>query len=283
MSVSIPLQHVHIGTSGWAYDHWQRFYPPDVTASGRFTYYTRVFEAVEVNTTFYGLPKAATVRQWRTTAPSGFRFSIKASRYLTHLKRLRQPRDPLRRLQRAIAPLGRSMAVILFQLPPRFSCDLERLEEFLAEFRHVFGNTPIAVEFRDASWYTPTVNRLLARYKAAFCISHLAGALTPLTVTTGMVYIRLHGPAGKYAGRYDDATLRTWARRIRSWSRSGKTVFCFFDNDEKAFAAQDAQRLAALCGLTRHPGAIVQMAGEHGHGINHTTQSVLPNPPDGKG
>lgn len=234
-------RRIHVGTSGWSYDHWQgRFYPPGLAANQRLAYYQEHFRTVEINSSFYSLPSAASLRHWYDSVADDFIFSVKASRYITHMKKLRDPRKTLKMLMSRVQVLHHKLGPILFQLPPRWHINVERLAAFLKmlprEHRY-------AVEFRDPSWFSPQIYELLAESSVAFCIFDLDRKLSPLQVTTDFVYIRLHGPLGPYQGRYDDRTLKRWAAAIKQWREQGREVYCYFDNDEAAYAVRDASRL----------------------------------------
>ena len=233
---------VRIGTSGWVYDHWKgRFYPEEVRAEDRLLYYASRFDTVELNNSFYGLPKPKTLRHWRKTVPKDFLFAAKASRYITHQKKLHVEKASLAKFFGAMKSLGPKLGPVLFQLPPFWKCNAERLATFLEQlppgFRYTF-------EFRNPTWWNEEVYRLLARHRIALCIFDLKGKVSPVETTADFVYVRLHGPArAAYRGRYPAATLRRWAKRIVEWRKARKKVYFYFDNDEKAFAAADALRL----------------------------------------
>jgi uncharacterized protein YecE (DUF72 family) len=235
---------IRIGTSGWSYDHWLgTFYPQGTRPQDRLAVYAARFDSVEINRTFYKLPAPATMAAWRAQAPPDFVFAAKASRYLTHRKKLKDPEEPIGRLLGCVEALAAKLGPVLFQLPPRWRADPDRLERFLAQLpdKHRY-----ALEFRDPSWHDDRILALLAKRGAAFCIVDLAGKRSPVEVTAGFVYIRLHGPGGPYQGSYDGRTLSGWARRILGWSEAGRDVYCYFDNDEKAYAPHDALRLKAM-------------------------------------
>lgn len=237
---------IHIGTSGWHYEHWKGvFYPEGVSGDGLLGYYTGKFHTVELNNTFYQLPRETTLRHWRDMAPVGFIFSVKASRYITHMKKLKDPEEPLSNFLGRIEALGDRLGPILFQLPPRWRSNPERLSSFLKILPEGFR---YAFEFRDPSWFKGEVYAMLREHGAAFCIFDLAGMLSPRETTAEFVYVRLHGPAGAYQGQYDDATLADWAGTFSRWSKKGHEVFCYFDNDEAGYAARDALRLRELTG-----------------------------------
>jgi len=235
---------IYIGTSGWHYDHWRGlFYPGDMTAEGFLEYYAERFHTVEINNTFYRMPEKKTLTEWRDTTPRSFLFAVKGSRYITHMKKLKDAKKPLADFLGRISVLDDKLGPILFQLPPRWKANVERLREFLDLLP---GDRRFAFEFRDPGWFTQEVYSALLEAGAAFCVYHLAGLISPMEITAGFVYIRLHGPAGVYQGRYSDADLASWAERIAMWGNSGKDVYCYFDNDEAGYAAQDAARLRGM-------------------------------------
>ena len=236
----------HVGTSGWSYDHWHGpFYPPELRPGDRLAHYARHFASVEVNGTFYRLPGMAAVRQWVDDTPDGFVFSVKASRFITHMKKLKDPEASLPPFLDCIGGLGNKLGPVLFQLPPRWRVNLARLDAFLVALpnglRTVF-------EFRDPSWLDDAVLTALAGHGAGFCIFDLAGTRTPAHVTAAFVYIRLHGPGGAYQGRYGHRRLAAWAADIDGWISEGRDVYCYFDNDEAGHAVADARTLAHLVG-----------------------------------
>ncbi|HEX22045.1 MAG TPA: DUF72 domain-containing protein [Chromatiales bacterium] len=234
----------HVGTSGWAYPHWKGpFYPEDLPDRERLAYYARHFSCVEINNSFYRLPSEHNLASWRDSTPADFLFAVKASRYLTHMKKLKNPQAGLDTFFQRIDLLGDKLGPVLFQLPPRWRCNPGRLEAFL---RILCGTHRHAFEFRDTSWINDAVLALLEQYGAAFCIYDLAGYRTPLHLTADFVYVRLHGPGDAYQGSYDERTLSDWAARIREWQASGLDVHCYFDNDQAGYAVDNARNLQAL-------------------------------------
>lgn len=233
---------IRIGTSGWSYRHWVGpFYPEGTPAKGYLDHYIQHFATTELNNTFYSLPKPKTLAGWRDAVPEDFDFACKASRYITHMKKLKDPADSTKRFFETVDVLGDKLGPILFQLPPSWGVDLERLGSFLAALP---GGRRYTFEFRDESWLTPAVYDLLSKHDAALCIYHLEGFLSPKEVTAGFVYVRLHGPEEEaYRGSYGDAALAGWARRLAEWSGAGRDVYCYFDNDEAGYAPNDALRL----------------------------------------
>ncbi len=237
---------VHIGTSGWHYKHWRGpFYPQDLPPAGFLKFYARRFGTVEINNTFYRLPEEKALSAWRETVPADFIFAVKASRFITHIKKLIDPEPSAARFLARVEVLGKNLGPVLFQLPPGLKCNPERLRRFLEDIpkRH-----PYAFEFRDPGWFDDRIYKILEEHGAAFCIYELAGRTAPQIVTSQLVYIRLHGPAGPYQGQYSDEALSAWSRSISSWRREGRDVYCYFDNDQAGYAAQDARRLQEMCG-----------------------------------
>lgn len=238
------MAHINIGTSGWHYGHWVGpFYPHGLTSDHFLHYYAKSFNAVEINNTFYRLPKPEVIKRWREQAPQGFIFSCKASRYITHMKKLREPGGSTKRFLDTIGQLGAKLGPILFQLPPHWRMDLKRLTEFLdvlpKRYRYTF-------EFRDKSWLDKRTYEVLARHNVACCFYDLNGDQSPFEITANFVYVRLHGPADRYQGSYCDKTLEGWAQRILTWRSDGREVYCFFDNDEKGYAPKNARQLGNL-------------------------------------
>jgi uncharacterized protein YecE (DUF72 family) len=234
-----------IGTSGYHYKHWVGpFYPPKTPPSKMLECYVRHFDTLELNNSFYRLPTIAAFESWRDATPKNFVFAVKASRFITHNKKLKDPENALDNILPRAEHLGRKLGPVLFQLPPKWKVNLERLEGLLQilprDHRYAF-------EFRETSWMTPEVNRLLRHYNAAFCIYELAGYHSPFDITADFTYLRLHGPgAGKYQGSYSHAQLRAWAKRIEEWTRKLKAIYVYFDNDQAGYAAQNALELKQL-------------------------------------
>lgn len=238
------MGEVWIGTSGWHYKHWLgNFYPPKLPASQMLAHYIQHFDTVELNNSFYKLPARTSLENWRDSTPPNFHFAVKGSRFLTHMKKLSNAEDGLKRFLDAVDVLEPKLGPILFQLPPFWEVNLDRLATFLAilpPYRRW------AFEFRNATWNNRETYNLLSRYNAAYCIFDLAGFLSPLQLTADFSYIRLHGPGGKYQGTYSDETLQFWASNIKEWSQRLAAVYVYFDNDDSGFAARDALRLKAL-------------------------------------
>jgi uncharacterized protein YecE (DUF72 family) len=239
--MNLKSSPVYIGTSGWHYEHWREvFYPKKTANKDFFAHYKTVFNTVEINNTFYRLPEKETLEKWRVEAPRGFIFSVKASRYITHMKKLKEPEASVETFFERIESLGEAQGPILFQLPPRWNVNVSRLEAFLSALP---PNFQYAFEFRDARWFTGAVYQTLHDHNAALCLYAMGDYTSPKEVTADFVYVRLHGPEGEYGGSYSKAELSGWAGAFSTWSRGGRTIYCYFDNDESGFAAADASTL----------------------------------------
>ncbi|WP_455381504.1 DUF72 domain-containing protein [Salinispira pacifica] len=242
------MGQVRIGTSGWNYDHWKaEFYPEQLPRREWLRYYADRFDTVEVNNSFYHLPAESTIRSWVDTVPDHFLFSVKASRYITHMKKLKDGAQTTEALYDRLRAFGGRMGPLLIQLPPRWRCNASRLTEFLEAQSGREGRPDrMTFEFRDHSWFNDEILGILERYGAAFCIYDLAGFASPREVTADFVYIRLHGPGDAYQGRYGRDGLQSWAGEIGSWIGEGLDVYCYFDNDQAGYAAADAAELSRL-------------------------------------
>jgi uncharacterized protein YecE (DUF72 family) len=235
---------IYIGTSGWSYKHWMgTFYPPGTKQKDRFPYYQKFFKTVELNSPFYHLPPRQTFEKWKEDVPNDFIYAVKASRFITHMKKLNDAGDSLTRLLDNASGLDEKLSIILFQLPPKWEINVERFRTFLEKLPK--GNR-YTFEFRDQTWYHHKVYSLLREFNCAFCIYELAGHISPIEVTANYVYVRLHGPGDKYQGSYTDEVLAEWAGRCKDWSDSGKDVYVYFDNDQEGFAAFNAIKLQEM-------------------------------------
>ena len=208
--------------------------------------YAQEFATVEVNTTFYGLPKPETVAAWRQAVPAGFVFSVKASGYLTHRKKLKDAKQATARFFDALRPLGPTLGPVLFQLPPRWRANAARLDSFLQSLP---AACRVTFEFRDRSWFVPAIAEILSRHGAACCWHDFGGQAWPKRRTAPFIYIRLHGPQESYSGRYGAETLDRWAERIRDVQKQGAAVWCYFNNDSRGAAVLDARALRARLGI----------------------------------
>jgi uncharacterized protein YecE (DUF72 family) len=236
---------VLIGTSGWHYDSWRGpFFPKGLPLKEQLRYYGSQFPTTELNGVFYRTPSQAAVRDWKQQTGREFVFSWKASRFITHWKRLSDNSvNSLELLDERLSLLGSKAGPVLFQLPPNFPANADRLASF---FKLLPERRRYCFEFRHPSWYSPPILRLLADRNISLCISDHHDAPAPWKRTADFVYIRGHGPGGRYRGHYSRATLGQWARRIRSWKRQNCDVYVYFDNDQKSAAPADASKLIQL-------------------------------------
>jgi uncharacterized protein YecE (DUF72 family) len=232
-----------IGCSGWQYRHWRgSFYPPELSQTRWFAHYALHFDTVEINNTFYRLPEAATFENWRERAPLHFLYSVKASRFLTHMKKLKDPHDPLVRLFDRAKHLGPHLGPVLYQLPPHWPVDLDRLRNFLQDLRSVWPDRIHAIEFRDPSWYDDRVLALLDRYQVTLCLHDMKGSATDRIAIGPFVYVRFHG-VEQYGGAYGDYQLDAWSDWLAARVASGVDVYAYFNNDIGGHAPRDAIRL----------------------------------------
>lgn len=249
---SVVKGRMFVGTSGWHYAHWRGpFYPPDLPPAKFLEFYRRHLASVEINNSFYKLPEKTALAQWRRSVPEGFVFAVKASRFITHMKKLKDPETAFEKFFERIKVLEDKLGPVLLQLPPRWSPHPERLDAFLSSLPR---GLRCAFEFRDPSWFIPEVDEVLRRRRAAFCIYEFERRTSPLTITADFVYVRLHGPDGRYQGLYGESGLRPWAERCREWARSELDVYCYFDNDQAGYAVRDAILLDGMLRAVRTAG-----------------------------
>lgn len=233
--------HVHIGTSGWHYRHWVgNFYPPRFAPAKMFAWYAREFHTVEITNSFYRLPQEKTFQDWSDMAPPGFLFAVKASRFLTHIKRLKDPEDSIKLFFSRARYLGPHLGPVLFQLPPNWKADLGRLRDFLALLPR---GHQYAIEFRDRSWFTSEVYELLRRHNVSLCIHDWHDMPWPLELTADFAYIRFHGTNGRYSGSYPHGLLQAWAWQIQSWGGRINQAYVYFNNDVGGHAIRNARTL----------------------------------------
>jgi uncharacterized protein YecE (DUF72 family) len=243
----MPPKRCHIGTSGWSYAHWAkgRFYPRGLKQGDWLAFFARQFGTVEVNMSFYRLPTAEMITRWRGVTRSGFRFALKLWRRITHEKRLADSRQELDRFVAAAGGLGPKRGPLLVQLPPSMRKDIGRLDAFLTELKSSVGRSrwKVALEFRHRDWICGEILRLLDRHRAALCLSDLP--LCPVTEPNdaAFVYVRRHGPTGGYRGCYSQRRIADDAKQIRSWLRSGKDVYVYYNNDIDGHAVENARQL----------------------------------------
>ena len=236
----VATGRIRVGCSGWQYPHWRGVFYPQELPSGRWLeHYARTFDTVEVNASFYRLPTEDTARAWAARVDGDFVFAWKASRYLTHNKKLKDAAPPLELMMGRAGALGHKLGPVLVQLPPRWGADLDRLEQFLALLPR---RRRFAFEFRDASWYDPRVLRALERHGAALCVHDMRGSASPEGVLAGpFVYARFHGTdTDKHGGRYGARALAPWADLLADAARRGRDVYAYFNNDVGGAAPRDA-------------------------------------------
>jgi len=241
------LGPLHIGTSGWTYDVWRDSLYAGVPRTRWLQHYATLFDAVEVNASFYHRLKEGTFAKWHDETPDAFRFAIKANRYLTHVQRLAFPLRSLYEERTRSVPLGEKLAVVLWQLPAGWHLDLTRLRRFLDRLVKWPGPRH-ALEFRHNSWFTPEVANLLAMHRVASVQSDAADWPMWDAVTTDFVYLRLHGHDATYSSSYSSRALGAWASKIAAWRSERREVHVYFDNTDAGHAPEDAARLGALCG-----------------------------------
>lgn len=234
-----------IGTSGWNYSHWRRiFYPQGLRQSGWLSFYAGNFDTVEINATFYRLPKPEYVDNWAASVPEGFLFAVKGSRYLTHIKRLGDTGESVERFFDLIGRLGEKAGPVLWQLPPQMKRDDDRLAAFAGAlpggWRHTF-------EFRHPSWFCSEVYDILERSGAALCIGDHPDLPQAVMLTAEWTYLRFH--YGEDGGRYSRAQLEQWAERIRSLTADGAGAHIYFNNDWQGYAIENARELRSMLAI----------------------------------
>jgi uncharacterized protein YecE (DUF72 family) len=241
---------IHVGTSGWSYDHWREvFYPGKLPRAKWLAFYAQSFATVELNSSFYHLPTEKAFAGWRDGTPEGFLFAVKVSRLITHIKKLRDCSEPVEMFLSRARLVGPKLGPLLYQIPPGVRRDDSLLKAFLlllpAGLIHVF-------EFRHESWHTEEVFDALRRHNAGFCIFDMPGLTTPLAVTADFAYVRFHGSSAMYGGCYSDEELGDWAQRIAAATAGLRSVYVYFNNDIEGFATCNAltlrQKLADLVG-----------------------------------
>lgn len=234
-----------IGTSGWSYHSWRGpFFPYDLPEHEQLEFYAQRFPTTELNGVFYRTPTVEAVRRWKERTPEGFVFAWKASKFITHWKRLNYTsRNSLALLEDRLRLLGKKAGPVLFQLPPQFKKDRERLTSFV---KLLSSQRRYAFEFRHLSWYEDDILDLLQEKGIALCISDHCEAPAPWIVTARHVYLRAHGPQGRYRGRYPAETLKSWGRKLETFLNEGHLVYVYFDNDQKSAAPKDASLLMEM-------------------------------------
>lgn len=242
---------IAVGTSGWSYDHWDGlFYPDDVAHADRLGYYVTQFPAVEVNYSFYRLPRETTIESWHDVAPCRFRYAMKGSRYITHVLRLVDAEEAVGNFVDRVSGLGALLGVVLWQLPPDFEADLDVLDAFLAILP---GGIRHAVEFRHGSWIGEETFDLLERHGAALVCVSSEDMPAERRATADFVYARFHGRETGCDHDYTDGDLEPWAGFLAEQSREGRDGYAFFNNDAHGNAPRDAKTLIGMLGEAAVP------------------------------
>lgn len=231
----------YIGTSGWSYQDWKGgFYPKDLKKDDWLPYFSRQFNTVEINSSFYREIKPETYKTWKEKSEKDFLFTIKATRYLTHIKKLNDATEIWKRFIKGPDNLGKKLGPILVQLPPNFKANAEKLENFL---KAASSDYKIAFEPRNKTWLIPEVFDILKKYNTALVISDTPEWPSREEITADFVYLRLHGPEGLYDSEYSEKQIKDWARKLKDWSKSVEYLFVYFNNDHEAKAVKNANQL----------------------------------------
>jgi len=244
----MSVRQWHIGTSGWSYKHWKDiFYPQGLKPADWFNWYAQHFHSSEINTSFYHLPKPETVVAWAEKAPKGFTFCPKMSRFVTHMKKLRNVEEPLKRFFEIFAPLYGCMGPVLIQLPPMLRFNEDVAASFFKLITTRYPEQSFVLEVRHDTWMQDTSIALMKEYNIGFVISQSAHFFPYAEwVTAKHVYLRFHGPDALYASGYSDEQLRCYADRCRQWISNGHIVWAYFNNDIHGYAFHDAQRFREI-------------------------------------
>ena len=240
----------NIGTSGWSYAGWLgNFYPEKIKSSLILPYYSSIFNSVELNNSFYQIPQEKNVKIWAEITPNHFVFSCKANRYITHLKKLEDTKQSVEKLLRAFSHFGEKLGPILFQFPPYWPKNIPRLNTFIEYLPKRYLYT---FEFRHTSWFCEELYELLQKHQLSLCFYNHKLFRSPEIITGPFIYVRMHGPNEEaYTGAYEEPTLLEYAQKFINWQKDGKAIYCYFDNDEKANAPKDAQRMYNLLNKLR--------------------------------
>lgn len=243
---------VYIGTSGWNYKHWGGgvFYPSGLKQNEWLAHYCHVFETVEINYTFYRLPSRAVFEKWRDSVPEGFRFIVKANRFITHVKRLKDPETSVHNFLENMSGLGKKLGPVLFQLPPSWNVNLERLEDLLSYLtsQDIIRDLRVALELRNRSWAVEETFDLLKTFSVALCFADWPDLTIGEPATADFIYVRRHGPGDLYSSCYSAEDLKKDAERIRIWLGEGRDVYVYFNNDGGGYAVKNARTLSENVG-----------------------------------
>jgi uncharacterized protein YecE (DUF72 family) len=244
---------VYIGTSGWSYKHWRgTYYPQKLKSAEWLTYCTNDFNVTEINASFYRLPKQETVIKWTEMVPKHFKFCPKMSRYLSHMKKLRDPEEPLQRFFEIFDPIRKHLGPVLIQLPPQASFNYDVAEHFFKLLKKIYRQYSFALEVRHDTWMDDNALDLMAKYDIAFVVSQ-SGVGFPYheMITSKNIYVRFHGPDVLYASSYTDEMLQGFAKKFRQWMDEGHDIWAFFNNDMHTYAIHNAKTLINMMGKGR--------------------------------
>ncbi len=241
------MAKVYIGTSGYSYPHWSDgvFYPSGLPQSKWLEFYAENFNTVELNVTFYRLPAKKVFEGWYGRTPKDFLFVVKGSRFITHIKRLKNIEEPLNLFFGRASALKEKLGMILWQLPPSLKEDTKRLEQFLKLLK-AQSKSRYTFEFRNQSWFTEEIYKILKKYNAALCIADSPSFPKEEVVTADFVYVRFHGGTELYGSNYSDKELSNWAQKIKKWTKQNLDVYCYFNNDAYGYAIANAKTLINL-------------------------------------
>jgi uncharacterized protein YecE (DUF72 family) len=240
--------NIHVGTSGWSYKHWKGiFYPPKLKATEWIVFYSDHFKITEINGSFYKLPSQETVIEWTKKVPADFLFCPKMSRYLTHMKKLNEPEEPLERFFGIFEPMKKMMGPVLLQLPPQLKFHYDKTDHLYRLLRSRYKKNEFVIEVRHDTWLQEESLTLMTKYDIGLVISQ-SGERFPYSemITAKNIYIRFHGPHALYASSYSDAMLKDFAKKFRKWEKEGHVIWAFFNNDIHGYALEDSKRLLQL-------------------------------------
>lgn len=242
------FKNIHIGTSGWSYKHWKGlFYPAGLKPTEWLAYFAQTFKITEINSSFYHLPLKKTVEGWVEKVPDDFMFCPKISRYLTHIKRLKEPEEPLERFFNVFEPMKHKMGPVLVQLPPSLKFDYDVAEHFYSVLKKHYRSYGFAMEIRHDTWLQQDSLTLMAKYDIAFVISQSGKGFPYVeTVTAKNIYVRFHGPKELYSSLYADEALQTFADLFKKWHKEKHHIWAFFNNDVFGYAIQNGQKLVEM-------------------------------------
>ncbi len=233
---------IYIGTSGWSYDHWHKiFYPKNLSKPEWLRFYSGIFGTVEINASFYHQLSPATYKNWYQAVPKDFIFSVKISRFLTHVKKLNQPRESWQRFINNVRYLKEKLGPILIQLPPNFKVNAEKLEKLLEIIPIKYK---LALEVRHQSWFDQEIFAVLKKHQAALVFANSGNWTGPHLLTAKFIYLRLHGSASRYSSNYGVKFLKSLAMKVKRWRRQNLEIYIYFNNDDRAYAVNNAKTLA---------------------------------------